>query len=96
MTCETALAKEAGFRQDGDHRFFAPLGYHRKLYLAALDIENGIRTVALRKDGCILFVLRGLFSNTEFSQEKARIEQCFRFRGAPISVLVSPGRKDAR
>jgi hypothetical protein len=50
LTRQTALAKEASFRQDGHHRFFALLGHNRELHLAALDVENRIRRVPLRKD----------------------------------------------
>ena len=54
---QTALAEEAAFRQDGNHGFFATLGYNRELHLAALDVEHRIRRVPLRKDGFITFVL---------------------------------------
>ena len=67
---QTALAKKATFRQDGDDGFFALLGYSRELHLAALDVEHRIRGVSLRKDGFILFVLPTGLSDREFGQER--------------------------
>jgi hypothetical protein len=37
---QAALAKEAGFGQDGDDGFFATLGDNRELHLAALEVER--------------------------------------------------------
>jgi hypothetical protein len=59
---QTALAKEATFRQDGNDGFFATLGYSREFHLAALEVENRIRRVPLRKDGFITLVLLAAFS----------------------------------
>ena len=53
LTRKTALAEETGFRQDGNHGFFATLGYHRELHLAALDVEHRVCRVPLRKDGFV-------------------------------------------
>jgi hypothetical protein len=65
LTRQTALAKEAGFRQDGNHGFFATLGDNREFHLAALDIEHGIRRVPLRKDEFIGLVFANGFSSVD-------------------------------
>src|ERR1019366_4512825 len=69
LTRQTALSEEAGFRQDGDHGFFAALGYHRELHLAALDVEHRVRRVSLRKDGFIGLLRMSSFSSREFREE---------------------------
>jgi len=80
LACQTALAKEASFRQDGNDGFFATLGYNRELYLAALDVEHRIRRIHLRKHGFISLVLSAGFSSRQFCQQEAGIECGSMFR----------------
>jgi hypothetical protein len=74
LTRQTAFAEEASFRQDGHYRFFALLGHDRELYLAALDVENRIRRISLRKDGRVRWVLMSGLSTVDFCEEKTEIE----------------------
>ena len=66
LSRQTTLTKETGFRQDGNHGFFATLGHHRELHLATLDVKHRIRCVSLRKDGFIGEVRLTRFSSGEF------------------------------
>jgi hypothetical protein len=51
---QTSFAKEVAGAQDRDDRFFALLGNDGKLELACLNVEDGVRKIALREDLLVL------------------------------------------
>jgi hypothetical protein len=51
---QASFAQEVAAIQDGDDRFFAAVGDDRELDFAFLDIKDGVRRVALRKNYLVL------------------------------------------
>ena len=68
LSRQTALAEEAVVWQNGNHRFFAGLRYHRELHAAALDVEHRVRRVPLGKDRFLSEVRPSRFSSGQFRQ----------------------------
>ena len=58
---EASLAEKLTAVQHGDNRFLAVLGCGRKLHLAALDVEHGIRGFSLPEDGAVGNVFNNSF-----------------------------------
>lgn len=65
---------------NGDDGFFALLGKDRDSQFAAMDIKNGIRRIALRKDDLICFVARDGFTLAALRKNSANIEPAIRLR----------------
>jgi hypothetical protein len=47
LPAQTALAKKATWAQKGNYSFLLFLAYYRKLYRAALDVEDGVGSIPL-------------------------------------------------
>jgi hypothetical protein len=74
LPSKTAFAKKATPQQDGDYRFFATRGGHRKLHRTALDVEHSISLVPLRKNDLVVSVASPSHRRTELLAENCRTE----------------------
>ena len=66
---QAALAEEIAGSQKCDHGFLALLGDDGLLGLAALNVENGIRRIALPEDNLILPIIGNAFARRLPSRE---------------------------
>ena len=82
---QTALAKEIAGFQKCDHGFLALLGDDGLLDLAALDVENGIRGIALPEHDLILPIIGNGSSAIYLGEKHLGIERqlCFAFHSRP-------------
>src|ERR1700676_1138539 len=71
---QTAFAKKATPQQDGDDCFFATRSSHRELHRTALDIENCIGFVPLRKNDLVVPVAPYRHRRTELLAENCGTE----------------------
>ena len=77
--------------KDGDDGFFALLGKDGDLDLALLDVEDGIRRVALREDRFILAKFGEASPPADFGEEILRIKYgCTRQKGRPAICSSRP------
>ena len=76
---QAALAEEIAGSQNCDHGFLALLGDDGLLDLAALNVENGIRRIALPEDNLILPIVGNALSAVYFREKHFGIERelCF-------------------
>jgi hypothetical protein len=74
LTRQASLAKEAARAQNGDHRFFAPVGYDRQLHPAFLNVKDSLSGVPLREDALSLAVLHNCAWQTDFGEKSLQIE----------------------
>src|SRR6202790_1850659 len=74
LPSQTAFAKKATPQQDGDDRFFATRSGHRELHRTALDIENRIGFVPLRKNDLVVPVAPHSHRRTELFAENCGTE----------------------
>jgi hypothetical protein len=65
LPSETAFAKKATSLQEGDYRFFATRGDRREFHRSALDVEDSIRCIPLRKDDLLVSVVPSSHPGTE-------------------------------
>jgi hypothetical protein len=54
---EATLTKKVALLEDRDDRFFAPLGRHRELHIAILDVKHRIGGIALSIDCFLMSIL---------------------------------------
>jgi hypothetical protein len=80
LSSQTAFAKKAIPQQDGDYRFFATRRGDRELHRAALDVENSIGFVPLRKNDLVVSVVPHTHPITEFFAENCCTETDSLFR----------------
>ena len=75
MPGQATLAEKVAGLQNGDDRLFALVGDDGELEFAFLEIENGVRMVALREDRLALPVVHHFPARTDLSQEHLGIER---------------------
>jgi hypothetical protein len=74
LPSQAAFAKKAASPQESDYSFFVTRRDHRELHRAALDVEDSVRRVPLRKDDLFVSVVPNSHPGTEFPAENCRTE----------------------
>jgi hypothetical protein len=74
LPSQTAFAKKATSLQEGDHSLFATRGDHRELHRPALDVEDSISCIPLRKDDLFVSVIPNSHPSAEFFAENCGTE----------------------
>jgi hypothetical protein len=83
---QTALAKEATFRQGDNHGFFAMLGFNGELHLAALDVEHRICRAPCEKTNSPAWYSLLVFPAASFARKRRESNEAVRLGDAPIST----------
>jgi len=69
MTIHATFAKKLARLQNRDHGFLALLGHDGQLDLSLLNVEHGVRDVALRKHGLILVKFNNRLAHAHLGEE---------------------------
>ena len=74
LPCQRTLAKKVPFTHDGDRRFLAGLGYDGEPHFAFLDVEHGVRPVALGEDQLLFWNGQDLPTIANRGEESVGVE----------------------